>query len=439
MRKRCVLILTWVGAAKIDPMTLHPQSPTVSESFFRPILDLLSQCQNRRVCPEFSDECWFKFCLGRVLHEAKSGRGFLQEFGSLFPQCPAVSAFFESLKSSRRAGLVGELNTRMRSLLTRVRPDPLAEYRALEGFEIYAGDGHWHGAAAHDAAVEGTKYAMGHFFGLNLRTHAAVHLTGADQEARRKEHDMRALKRLGVEILRQGAAAGRKVIWVWDKAGIDFRQWHQWKQGSGIYMISCAKENMKLEGVGSPRWNREDPVNAGVLADEWVSTSVGVFVRRVRYRDPVSGTIFEFLTNETTLAPGWIAHLYRMRWDIEKVFDAFKNKLGEKKAWASGAVAKTIQANLLCLAHNLLLLFEDRVLKPAGVTNVAEDKRRAGRLEKTKEVLAERQETLPMLVEKLQRCTQSSVKFIRWLRSNLFSQSSCSQSLAPLRALYAKL
>ena len=59
---------------------------------------------------------------------------------------------------------------------------------------------------------------------------------------------------------------------------------------------------------------------------------------------------------ECTLPPGVIAHLCRLRWEIKKVFDEFKNKLGETQAWASSANAKTMQAHFLCMAHNLILL-----------------------------------------------------------------------------------
>ena len=139
---------------------------------------------------------------------------------------------------------------------------------------------------------------------------------------------------------------------------------------------------MRLEVTGELKWDRADPVNAGVVADEYVATSQGVMMRRVTYRDPVTGTGFEFLTSEMTLPPGWIAQLYRLRWEIEKVFDEFKNKLSEKKAWASSPTAKTLQANFLCLTHNLLRLFEGRILEPAAILNHAENRRRTQRLER---------------------------------------------------------
>ena len=51
---------------------------------------------------------------------------------------------------------------------------------------------------------------------------------------RKKKRDIRALKRTTLAALRQGAAKGRKVLYIWDRAGIDFKQWYDWKQGSGI-------------------------------------------------------------------------------------------------------------------------------------------------------------------------------------------------------------
>lgn len=414
-------------------------SSPVSLQFLQPVLTLLADCRAIRSCPGLSDEDWTKLCLVRVLHECRSGRAFLQQYGLSLPRCPEVGAYFECLKSERRLRLVQELNLRLQVLLVGAGRGPLQEVGALKDFECFAGDGHWHGAAVHDPVLDGTKYAMGHFYGLNLRTGGVVHLGGADQDARKKEHDMRALKRLGIPTLRQGTATGRKVLWIWDKAGIDFQQWHRWKVSAGIYFISCAKENMKLEVVGLNRFEAHDPVNAGVLADELVSTSQGVMVRQVRYEDPVSGQRFEFLTNELTLAPGWIAHLYRLRWNVEKVFDDFKNKLSEKKAWASSAVAKQAQAQWLCLAHNLLLLLEAQALVPAGVTNQAEDRRRNQRLNELKARLRQAGRALPHLVEVLLQCTQISVKLIRWVRAHFFSSTSWDLALLALRALYAKL
>jgi hypothetical protein len=132
-------------------------------------------------------------------------------------------------------------------------PDPFASISSLDDFDLYAGDGHFIEAATHDKAKPRgsttqpsdpneastrqttSKYATGHIYTINLRSHAMSHLAVADQQTRKKEHEMRTLKRQTANQLRQHAPKGRKVLYVWDRAGIDFRQWSQWKDLSGIY------------------------------------------------------------------------------------------------------------------------------------------------------------------------------------------------------------
>ena len=193
---------------------------------------------------------------------------------------------------------------------------------------------------------------------------------------------------------------------------------------------------MRLAPIGDNAWDRTDPRNAGVLADELVATSQGVSVRRVRYHCVLRGEEFSFLTSEYTLPPGLIAHLYRLRWEIEKTFDELKNKLGETKAWASSANAKAMQAHFLCLAHNLMILCEAELAQVHGVRNVAELTRRAHRLEKEEQRLAKENLVLPLLVRTLQRLTVRSVKFIRWLRVQLFLRPHHEPAIAALRQLY---
>jgi len=196
---------------------------------------------------------------------------------------------------------------------------------------------------------------------------------------------------------------------------------------------------MSRDVIGQRSWDRGAAVNRGIVDDQLLATSQGVAVRPVTYRNPVDGELFEFLTNELELPPGLIADLYRLRWHIEKAFDEFKNKLTEKKSWASSPTAKSIHGQLLCLTHTLLLLFETAVVEAAGIRNVAEDARRERRLAQVEASLAEAEGRLPEAMRTLLRCTQHSVKLIRWLRSTLRESTSCQAALARLRELYARL
>ena len=275
------------------------------------------------------------------MHESPTGRGFLQTRGAAGQEAPELTHYFHALKSQRRLQLLEELNELVARVFRKTLPDELAGFPQLDNFDVYAGDGHWHKAASHDPMIDGKIRATGHFYALDLRRRTLRRLATAEGK---KEHDMHVLKRLSKEMLRQGAPVRRQVIYVWDKAAIDFHFWYQLKTTAGIYFISLEKENMSLEVMGNKEWDKADPINHGVLQDELVGSANGVMLRRVTAQAPDTGEIRVFLTTEMTLPPGLIAHLYHRRWRIEKVFDALKNKLNEKKSRAVSPTAKAAPA-----------------------------------------------------------------------------------------------
>lgn len=424
-------------------MASPPSDTALPARFFTPLLDLLPACEHRRHCPDLADADWLRLGVQRCLQPQVSGRGFLQTLATLGAGCrPENSHFFESLKSARRLALCAEINARLCAHARTVLPDALAAFPCLAGFDVHAGDGHYHAHATHDPADhKGDKQAVGHLYSRNLRSGCLTHLTVNDQQARKKEHDMRALKRLELAALRQGAPKGRKVLHVWDRAGIDFRQWHQWKQGSGIYMLSRCKANMALLPCGDLPFGRSDEINAGVLRDELVGTATsGLMLRRITFHDVVADRHFEFLTNllESRVPPGVLAHLYRMRWEIEKSFDEVKNKLGEKKAWATSATAKSMQAQFICLSVNLLQLLEHE-LDAQGIRNDPEMTRRAARLEQAAALATKAGAVLPKTLRLTQKITQHCVKLIRWVAAQLWLNIPWQQACAVLVTLYAKL
>ena len=410
----------------------------LSRRFFAPLDSITASCRSARSCPELSDDAWLRVGITRTLEDEPSGRAFLQTLSADWEDVPANSTFFDTLASPRRLRLCREVNAALCARMARTLPDPLAAYPALRGFALFAGDGHFHAAAVHDPRhADGTKYATGHLYALNLRTHALQHLDVGDQKDRKKEHDMRTLKHQTPATLRGGTPAGTKVIMVWDRAGIDFEQWHQWKSNAGLYFVSRPKDNMVF-AKGPPRpYDAADPVNTGISADEEVAPATHMrYIRRVTFINPRTGDSWQVLTNEMTLPPGLIVKLYLLRWDIEKVYDEFKNKFMERKAWASSATAKCMQASFLCLTHNLMVLQEEELRREHGLTNKAEDRRRAKRLAAEKEAVTQAGRVLPPLREALQRCTQRTVKFVRWLRSYLLRDVPYASMLDALRKVY---
>jgi Transposase DDE domain len=409
---------------------------TVANVLLDPVFALLSFCSNLRSCTQLSDSDWIVMGIHRVLHENKSGRAFLQQHAFRFDSDPSLSLYFESLKSSRRLSLVEELNIQICKHAKSELPDPLAQFSDLNNFDVYAGDGHWHAAAAHDLRNDkGSKYATGNFVAHNLRHHTVTHLAVGQGE---KEHDMHVLKRLEIDRLRQGAPKHRKVLYVWDKACIDFHAWYHWKNNHGIYFISLQKSNANLTRCGDLPFDKTDPMNHGILSDEQVGCAAGMMIRRITYINPVDNVVYVVLTNEMTIRPGLIVFLYKSRWDIEKFFDEKKNKLEEKKSWATSLTAKAIQMEFICLTHNLMLLLEAK-LEKEGIRNEAENKRRAERLDEAREQARKNGGKLPSPLELVIRATSRSVKLIRWIRSYLLDNTPWADATPRLRLLYSKL
>ncbi len=416
-----------------------PTSKTVFEKLIQPLTGLTQQCNHKRKCSVLKDQKWIKTGLLRIWSQEPSGRAFLQK---LFDSGGALikrSHFFESLKSKRRLKLCREVSLALyeKTKIHNRQTDPFAQFAVLDEYDIYAGDGHYHSAPVHEVKKSGRKYPTQHFYCVDLRSHALRQLTLADTSATRKrEYDIRALKRLDIETLRQSAKKGRKVLYVWDKAGIDFVQWYKWKHAGGLYFISREKKNMDLMIMAELDYDKKDPINTGVKTYELVGSSVGVSVHRVVYQCPLSGKTYRFVTSLTCIPPGLIAYLYKTRWDIEKIFDQVKNKLAEKKAWATSFTAKNMQAQFICMAHNLMLILEQS-LKQKGLENDIENRRRQKRLDRTLSGVKTRKDKLPIFLITPKRSTQRPLKFIRWLRHNLYTNTSWLEAAGALKRIYA--
>jgi Transposase DDE domain len=417
-------------------MPTQPDVTTVKEAFFHLIELALANAAHTRPCPELPDADWIHLGVQRVLEGCESGRAFLQEHGLRFERPPTLGNYFASLRSERRGQLVGEVARNLVPLAEQRLVDRLADIPELGGYACFACDGHWHKAATHDPRHQDTKMAVGHFYSLDLRFHSLRHLAAGQGL---HEHDMSALKRLKPKGLRQGVPKGRRVLIIYDKAGVDLGYWKRCRQECAVYFLSRPKENMPFGWEADRPWDRADARNHGVLTDHWVSSRDGHRLRLISYLDHQSGTVFEFLTNEPDLPPGVIAELYRRRWEAEKVFDELKNKLGQQKAWATTLAAKEAQAHLIAITHNLLLCYETALESRHGVQNQAEDHRRRQRVVSAAQECARIGWPLPELVLRTRRATQRSVKLIRWMRHAIREGRTEAAAVPHLRSLYATM
>lgn len=421
-------------------ISLAPLSGTSSEvrtQFLQPLRAVFDQATTIRQCPAQSDWDWLTKGVDRVLSNARSGRDFLQSFQLFWSREVQVGPYFETLASPRRLSMVADRSALLRRRVDARRRSPLSQFESLASFDRYAGDGHYLEHATHDPGIGETRWPTGHFFALNLKSQSLFPLVLADLAQRKKEHDLRALKRQSVAMLRQDAGKGRKVRWVWDKAGVDFPFWQE-RKASGIYFLSLRKERMCLEVEKERDIDATQPINQGVTGDRMVTDRRGIGIRESTFCNPCDGAGYAYLTSELTLEPGLLALLYKTRWENEKVFDETKTKLAEKKSWATTTTAKEMQAQFVAVVHNLLLLLQDWQ-QQQGVENTAEIQRRQKRLTQQERALQKTGQTLPLVYRILQRFTQAPFKLIRWLRVHWHRSTSLTQALLQLRSLYARL
>ena len=421
-------------------IAIMDKSTELHRRFFAPLWPCLEASPRQRQCQEYSDKDFLEVGMSRVVIDCQSGRDLLQRLALMRDGTPGRSNFCESLKSKRRLQMVEDVAERLRQKSSGDLPDALAAFAELDGFDVYAGDGHSHKHACHDEKVHGTKLCVTHLYTRNLRNGWMTPLSLCTVKDKGNHHDMAVLKSLAPATLRQGAKRRRKVIYAYDRAAIDFEQWNKWKQGNGIYFISRTKETLNLAFQKMNDFDRENQINANVLRDEVVTAATSThLLRRIVFWDVLESVSYEFISNEMTLPPGLIAHLYRMRWDIEKSFDEFKNKLHETKAWASSHNAKQIQAHLICLTENLLLLLRYSLEIHENIRNEAEIKRRQQRLTKAVTEVTKNGGKVPLPLLMLQHLTQTSVKFIRWVAALLYYHLPWDRAMTHLRTSYASL
>ena len=416
----------------------NTSSDSVRSRFLAPIAAALNSIAQQRLCPAYSDAEHLATGIGRGIASAQSGRDWVQSVQMTYDGDVSVGNFFDALRSARRTACVAEVAQAVHRELDCVwskAADPLAQHPELDGFAVYACDGHTHAASAHAPLRQGEVCPVTHIFNLNLRSHSMGHLAQCAPARQKAEHEITTLKRLGGQTLRMGARTGRKVLLVYDPAIVDYPQWYKWKQAAGVYILTLEKANSALTTLADLVWDRRDPRNAGVLSDELVGPANGVTMRRIRYQDPADGALYTFLTNELTLPPGLLALLYKLRWNIEKVFDQVKNKFGEQKAWATTTEAQCQQAAFITLAHNLTLRLERILEAEEAITDQKAQRKRAARLAAEQARAQAAGRTFNAAVAACQRLTQRSLQFLRWLRYCLQHLTSWSAAVARLRPL----
>lgn len=162
-----------------------------------------------------------------------------------------------------------------------------------------------------------------------------------------KMHEVNVLDFLPIEA---GA------FYVMDRGYLDFARLYLVHQ-AGAFFVTRAKTNMNARRVYSAPTDRD----TGVICDQTIALN-GFYaaqdypehLRRIRFKDPVSGNTLIFLTNNTTLPPLTIAALYKNRWQVELFFKWIKQHLRIKKFL--GTSENAVKTQIWCAVSTYVLI-----------------------------------------------------------------------------------
>jgi hypothetical protein len=151
-----------------------------------------------------------------------------------------------------------------------------------------------------------------------------------------KTHDVIVLDTLPIE---PGA------FYVVDRGYLDFGRLYRLKSGLAFFVIR-AKSNLDFSRRASRRVDKTPGLRSDqtiVLCGPKTSKLYPDPLRRVVYRDPVTGKPFVFLTNNFDLPALTIASIYKCRWQVELFFRWIKQHLRIKSFYGTSPNAVKTQ------------------------------------------------------------------------------------------------
>jgi len=145
-------------------------------------------------------------------------------------------------------------------------------------------------------------------------------------------------------------------FYVMDRGYLDFERLYTLHQ-TGAFFVTRAKRGLNARRIYSMPVERE----TGVVCDQRIvlegfysNRHYPEHLRRIRYRDPVSGNTLIFLTNNTALSALNIAALYKSRWQIELFFKWIKQHLRIKRFL--GHSENAVKTQIWCAIASYVLI-----------------------------------------------------------------------------------
>jgi len=152
-------------------------------------------------------------------------------------------------------------------------------------------------------------------------------------------------------------------FYIMDRGYLDFARLHRLHQ-AGAFFVTRAKKNFRC----ARRYSRPVDKTTGLRFDQTVVATgletrldYPVPLRRIGYRDPQTGKVLVFLTNNFTIPALTITQLYRGRWQIELFFKWLKQHLRIKAFYGTSPNAVRTQIWIAIAVYLLVAILKKRL------------------------------------------------------------------------------
>lgn len=152
-------------------------------------------------------------------------------------------------------------------------------------------------------------------------------------------------------------------FYIMDRGYIDFDRLYQLHEAKSFF-VTRAKSNLKAQR----RYSHPVDRSTGLICDQTIVLT-GFYskqdfdtpLRRVRFKDPVTGKGLVFLTNNFTLPAFTITELYRCRWQVELFFRWIKQHLRIKVFFGTSENAVKTQIWIAVSVYVLVAIVKKRL------------------------------------------------------------------------------
>ena len=152
-------------------------------------------------------------------------------------------------------------------------------------------------------------------------------------------------------------------FYVMDRGYIDFTRLHRLTQAAAFFVVR-GRANFRFRRLYSHAVDKQ----TGLICDQTIittgqssATDYPDKLRRIKYRDPETGKVLVFLTNNVTLPPLTIARLYKCRWQVELFFKWIKQHLRIKRFFGNTENAVKTQVWIAISVYLLVAIIKKRL------------------------------------------------------------------------------